>query len=146
MKAARVPEDERIDVVSIQLTDLAHIWWTNEAERLGPGPIYWDTFAEAFLEKFFPTTARYEMERRFLNLVQGNRSVDEYAAEFTRLSRFAPAHVATEEKRAEKFKMGLDTTILEHVVSLPLEYYDGVLKAACQQVIIIAILFYKTLK
>ena len=70
------------------------------------------------------------MERRFLNLVQGNRSVDEYAAEFTRLSRFAPAHVATEEKRAEKFMMGLETMILEHVVSLPLETFDGVLKAA----------------
>ena len=133
LKAARVPEDERVDVMGIQLTDLAHIWWTNETERLGPGPIYWDVFATAFLEKFFPSTARYEMERRFITLVQGNRTVDEYAAEFTRLSRFAPAHVATEEKRAEKFKMGLDFSILEHVVSLPRENFDGVLKAARQQ-------------
>ena len=133
LKAARVPEEERVDVVGIQLTDLAHIWWTNESERLGPGPIFWDVFAAVFLEKFFPSTARYEMERRFITLVQGNRTVDEYAAEFTRLSHFAPAHVADEAKRAEKFKMGLEFSILGHVVSLLLETYDEVLKAARQQ-------------
>jgi len=34
LKDARVPELDKVDVVSIQLTDLTHIWWTNEIERL----------------------------------------------------------------------------------------------------------------
>ena len=66
------------------------------------------------------------MECKFITLIQENRSVDDYAAEFTRLSRFAPAHVADEAKRAEKFMMELDFSILENVVSLQLSTYGEV--------------------
>jgi len=135
LKAARVPEADRVDVVSIQLTDLAHLWWTNEMERLGV-PATWDMFTEAFMDKFFPETAKFEMERRFTNLIQGNRSVDDYAAEFTRLSRFAPALVADEATRARRFKMGLDFSILENVVSLRLSTFGEVLIAAREQEIV----------
>ena len=135
LKAARVPEADRVDVVSIQLTDLAHIWWTNELTRL-EAPVTWETFSEAFLEKFFPETAKFEMERKFTHLTQGNRSVDEYAAEFTRLSRFAPTLVADEATRARRFKMGLNFSILENVVSLRLPTYGEVLIAAREQEIV----------
>ena len=116
LRAARVADADKVDVVSIQLTYLAHIWWTNEKERLGAEPATWDFFSESFLAKFFPDTARDEMEHRFVHLVQGNRTVDEYATEFTRLSRFAPDLVATEASRARKFLMGLDFSILENVI------------------------------
>jgi hypothetical protein len=132
LKAARVPEMDKVDVVSIQLTDIAHIWWTNEMVRIGE-PATWETFAEAFLDKFFPETAKIEMERRFTNLIQGNRSVDDYASEFTRLGRFAPALVADEASRARRFKMGLDFSILEHIISHRHMTYADVLTAARDQ-------------
>jgi len=135
LKAARISEADKVDVMGIQLTDLAHIWWTNELERLGEAAT-WDVFTKAFLDKFFPETAKFEMERRFTSLTQGSRSVDDYAAEFTRLSRFAPALVADEATRARRFKSGLDFSILENVASLRLPTFDEVLIAAREQEIV----------
>ena len=43
------------------------------------------------------------MAEQFFKLQQGNKTVDEYAAEFLRLSRFAPKFVAEEADRAERF-------------------------------------------
>ena len=54
---------------------------------------------DSFYERFFPRTARRKMEQQFINLRQRSRSIDEYAAEFLRLSRFAPYMVAEEEDR-----------------------------------------------
>ena len=62
LNAAKIPEEDRVNVVSIQLTDITHIWWTAEMERLAP-PISWKTFSESFFVKLFPTTAKVEMER-----------------------------------------------------------------------------------
>ena len=51
------------------------------------------------------------MEEQFIRLQQLNRSVDEYAAEFLRLSQFAPYMVSDEEKRASRFQHGLKMDI-----------------------------------
>ena len=84
--AARVPEADRVDVVKIQLSGMARIWWLAEESHLS-GPISWKTFSEVFLAKFFPETAKSEMEHKFINLRQAGRTVDEYATEFSKLSR-----------------------------------------------------------
>ena len=51
------------------------------------------------------------MEEQFIRLQQLNRSVDEYAAEFLRLSRFAPYIVSDEGKQASRFQQGLKMDI-----------------------------------
>ena len=61
LNAAKIPKEDQVDVVSIQLTDITHIWWTAEMERLAP--ISCKTFSESFLVKFFPMTAKAEMEQ-----------------------------------------------------------------------------------
>ena len=90
-----------MEVAKIQLKDVARTWWLTEEARLEK-PISWDQFSKGFYERFFP--AQKEMEEQFIKLQQWNRSVDEYAAEFLRLSRFAPYMVADEEKRASRFQ------------------------------------------
>jgi len=45
----------------------------------------------------------------FMRLTQGNKSMNEYLQEFNNLSRYAPSHVDTEEKKIESFKRGLNT-------------------------------------
>ena len=86
-----------MEVAKIQLKDVARTWWLAEEARLDK-PITWDQFCKIFYDRFFPTTAQKEMEEQFIRLQQWNRSVDEYATEFLRLSRFAPYMVTDEEK------------------------------------------------
>ncbi|KAA3480728.1 Zinc finger CCHC domain-containing 8 [Gossypium australe] len=45
--------------------------------------------------------------KAFLNLVQGNKSVAEYEAEFLRLSRYARGIVRTDYERCVRFEDGL---------------------------------------
>ncbi|TYK26798.1 gag-protease polyprotein [Cucumis melo var. makuwa] len=45
--------------------------------------------------------------QKFLNLEQGDRTVEQYDADFDMLSRFASEMIATEAARAEKFVRGL---------------------------------------
>ena len=65
-----------------------------------PRPVSWKTFSGVFLAMFFPNTGKMEMEKRFINLRQAEKTVDEYAVEFSKLSQFAPYIVSIEENRA----------------------------------------------
>jgi hypothetical protein len=47
----------------------------------------------------------------FLDLVQGEMSMIEYAAKFLQLSRFGLYLIPTEEKKAKKFERGLNSRI-----------------------------------
>jgi hypothetical protein len=49
--------------------------------------------------------------REFLDLVQGEMSVIEYTAKFLQLSCFGLYLILTEEKKAKKFKRGLNSRI-----------------------------------
>ncbi|CAA0814809.1 Uncharacterized mitochondrial protein AtMg00860, partial [Striga hermonthica] len=67
-------------------------------------------------EKYYPTYYRAEMERQFLSLQQGTRTVDEYEREFTRLAAFVPDLVRTEAQRAQRFIDGLYPAVRHNIV------------------------------
>ena len=129
LKAARVPKENQVEVAKIQLKDVARTWWLAEEARLEK-PVTWDQFSQSFYSRFFPATAQKEMEEQFIRLQQWNRSVDEYAAEFLRLSRFAPYMVADEEKRASRFQQGLQMDIQILLMPQQLKTYSQVLTIA----------------
>ena len=55
------------------------------------------------------------MRREFHNLKQRQMSVTEYQMEFTRLSKYAPEMLVTEEEKCRKFEDGLNDFIRAHV-------------------------------
>ncbi|CAA0807911.1 Unknown protein, partial [Striga hermonthica] len=63
------------------------------------------------------------MERQFLALRQGTRSVDEYEREFTRLRAFVPDLVSTEAKRAHHFTDGLLPAVRHNIVGHGIQTY-----------------------
>jgi len=57
LKAARVPEENQVEAVKIQLKDVARIWRLAEEGRLDK-PITWDQFSKNFYDRFFPIIAQ----------------------------------------------------------------------------------------
>ncbi|CAA0815778.1 Unknown protein, partial [Striga hermonthica] len=96
------PDRYRMLCAQIQLTGDARLWW-NAYWSMRPGEkegCTWDQFKRLIRGKYYPSYYRADMERQFLALRQGTRSVDEYEREFTRIGSFVPDLVSTEEKRA----------------------------------------------
>ena len=61
LTAARIPEANKMEVIKLQLKDVAKSWWLAEAATL-QGDITWDQFSKGFLDRFFPQTANKDME------------------------------------------------------------------------------------
>nr|DAD29946.1 TPA_asm: hypothetical protein HUJ06_031414 [Nelumbo nucifera] len=59
------------------LQGVANDWWTQEqVYEENKGNCTWDTFVKALYKHYFPKSVRQQKERKFLDLVQGNRTVD----------------------------------------------------------------------
>ncbi|KAL0561256.1 hypothetical protein IC582_001678 [Cucumis melo] len=91
------------------LTDRGTAWWETTERMLGGdvSQITWQQFKESFYVKFFSASLRDAKQQEFLNLEQGDMTVEQYDAEFDMLSHFAPEMIATEAARADKFVRGL---------------------------------------
>ncbi|CAA0821925.1 Unknown protein, partial [Striga hermonthica] len=119
------PDRYHMLCAQIQLTSDARLWWQaywcmRPGEKDG---CTWDQFKELIREKYYPSYYRADMERQFLALTQGTRTVDEYEREFTRLGAFVPDLVGTEAKRAHRFTDGLRPTVRHNIVGHGVQTY-----------------------
>ncbi|KAL0539845.1 hypothetical protein IC582_024066 [Cucumis melo] len=105
----KCPEDQKVQCAVFMLTDRGTAWWETTERMLGGdvSQITWQQFKESFYAKFFSASLRDAKRQEFLNLEQGDMTVEQYDAEFDMLSRFAPEMIATEATRADKFVRGL---------------------------------------
>ncbi|KAA0061256.1 gag protease polyprotein [Cucumis melo var. makuwa] len=85
---------------------LGTAWWETTERMLGGdvSQITWQQFKESFYAKFFSASLRDAKRQEFLNLEQGDMTVEQYDAEFDMLSRFAPEMIATEATRADNLQ------------------------------------------
>ncbi|KAA0048256.1 ty3-gypsy retrotransposon protein [Cucumis melo var. makuwa] len=80
-------------------------WW-EMIERILVGDVCQITgeqFKESFYAKFFSASLRDAKRQEFLNLEQGDRTVEHYGVDFDMLSRFASEMIANEIARVDKF-------------------------------------------
>ncbi|KAL4028604.1 hypothetical protein IC575_011805 [Cucumis melo] len=105
----KCPEDQKVQCAVFMLTDRGTAWWETTERMLGGdvSQITWQQFKESFCAKFFSASLRDAKRQEFLNLEQGDMTVEQYDAEFDMLSRFTPEMIATEAARADKFVRGL---------------------------------------
>ncbi|KAL0544325.1 hypothetical protein IC582_019438 [Cucumis melo] len=105
----KCPEDQKVQCAVFMLTDRGTAWWETTERILGGdvSQITWQQFKKSFYAKFFSASLRDAKRQEFLNLEQGDMTVEQYDAEFDMLSRFAPEMIATEAARADKFVRGL---------------------------------------
>lgn len=98
----RCPDDQKVQCAVFLLRERAAIWWQSVERMLGGNvnQITWDQFKESFYAKFLPSSLRDAKRQEFINLKQGQMTVEEYDYEFDMLSLFAPELVETEAARA----------------------------------------------
>src|SRR4051812_20984433 len=123
-------DDDRIRLASHQLDSEADQWWQDKKETVDLTGMTWQGFKTLFLDKYFPPTEREKKEEEFKSLEQRNMTVDQYLVVFTRLARYFPELVSTEEKKARKFQKGLRRDVEGRMASDRFETMEAVVLAA----------------
>ncbi|XP_028064789.1 uncharacterized protein LOC114267907 [Camellia sinensis] len=121
-------ETQNVLLATYMLKDEAQRWWI--LIRDNNGTLTWDQFREIFNEKYFPQCFQDRKVSEFQELKQGNMSIVEYEAKFTKLALFAPYMVDTDYKKARKFEGGLALDVFDRVGVLKLPKYVDVLDRA----------------
>jgi hypothetical protein len=89
-------------------------WWDTHRQTLPAGTIItWMEFKAAFRARYIPQGVMDRKKREFCNLSQGSKSVEAYQREFLELSRYAEEDIATDARRQEKFREGLNPDIID---------------------------------
>jgi len=111
----RVTSIEKAELVGYQLKDVGQVLYTQWKNNrpLRAGPISWEVFKNAFLDRFFPRVKREAKVEEFINLRQGGMSVEEYALKFTKLSKYAPSLVSNPRDEMSRFVIGVADAIEE---------------------------------
>ncbi|XP_056166327.1 uncharacterized protein LOC130137860 [Syzygium oleosum] len=106
-------DHERVTLAVYQLQDNANDWWKATKDRI---------FPEA--------SARERKLADFMRLHQGQMTVDQYEAEFARLSKFAPRMVEHPEDKARRFLDGLRADIRSQLLLVNLGTYEHIFDRA----------------
>ena len=131
-RAMECTDEEKVRFATYMLQDRAHHWWMSVERTLAAEQeaLTWQRFRTAFYSKYFPSSRLRELEREFLNLSQGTMTVDEYEAEFDRLSRFAPTLVMDAESRMRRFEEGLKPHLRRSLAAIHSTNYDDLVDRA----------------
>jgi Retrotransposon gag protein len=74
-------------------------------------PLTWTEFCTSFRARFIPYSVRESLRTQFEGLRWEGISFSEYESRFTRLSRYAPDLVATEEAQIRRFLIGVPVEV-----------------------------------
>ncbi|XP_052732468.1 uncharacterized protein LOC128196258 [Vigna angularis] len=129
--AKNCSSETRLTYSEYQLFGEAIHWWDNMKLVLQEGGeiITWEVFKNKFYAEYFPDNVRYAKEVEFLQLVQSNKLVAEYADKFKQLGRFY-TQPANEEWRCRKFKNGLRADIQLAVNPLAIKEFSALIEHA----------------
>ncbi|XP_004240669.1 uncharacterized protein [Solanum lycopersicum] len=85
-----VSTTEKAELDAYQPKGVAQTWYNQwkDSRALGGGPITWEIFKKAFLDRFFPRKQREDKSDEFINLHQEGMSVNQYRIKFIKLSKY----------------------------------------------------------
>ena len=87
------------------MNDVSHIWYTQCKENKGvnAAPITWDCISNTSIDRFFLIELTESKAQEFMNLRQGDMTVQEYGLKLNQLSRYTPHMVADSIVQINKF-------------------------------------------
>ncbi|XP_048140715.1 uncharacterized protein LOC125316432 [Rhodamnia argentea] len=123
---SRMFDAEKVTLAVYQLQEIAHDWWRATRVTVFPEGVVpnWNAFSEAFIGKFFSAAAREQKLVEFQNLRQGNMTIEQYEAEFARLSKYASRMVDNPLDKARRFRDGLQLDLRSQPGGFGLQNYE----------------------
>ncbi|XP_027177965.1 uncharacterized protein LOC113777119 [Coffea eugenioides] len=130
--ALNYTEERKVTFATFQFEGAARSWWnlmrvhweTNHTPRT------WMNFTREFNAKFLPPLIQEKREDDFIRCKQGAMSVAEYEIQFTKLSRFAPELIATEQRRVRRFVQGLNVELQESLAAVRIDTFTDAVERA----------------
>jgi hypothetical protein len=110
----------------------ASAWWANyTATRPADYQVSWTKFRSAFRAHYIPAVVMRRKCQEFMDLKQGGRSLPDYSKLFNHLAQYAPDQVDTNDKKKDRFMIGISTKLQERMalnigVSFP-EFVNNVI-------------------
>jgi hypothetical protein len=77
--------------------------------------VSWAEFHDAFRTYYIPAGVIRKKRQEFMDLKQGGRSMHDYSKQFNHLVQYAPDEVDTDEKKKDRFMIGLSTKLQERM-------------------------------
>ena len=108
--------EEKLESATSLLQDEAYQWWVSVTRTAPPERVTWRFFLDEFKKHYVGRIYLNNMWREFHNLKQRQSIVTEYLREFTRLRKYAPEMLVSEEEKCRKFEDGLSDHIRSHVI------------------------------
>ncbi|XP_069150237.1 uncharacterized protein [Solanum lycopersicum] len=96
---------KKAELATYQLKDVAQAWYVQWRDNrpLRGGPMTWEVFKKAFLDRFFPREKRESKVVEFINLLQVRMSVHVYSLKCTELSKYAHSFVSNPRDEMSHF-------------------------------------------
>jgi hypothetical protein len=112
----RCTEVQKTLFAAQQLRGDASAWWVNyTATRPADYQVSWAEFRNAFRAYYIPAGVMRKKRQEFIDLKQGGRSMHHYSKQFNHLTQYAPDQVDTDEKKKDRFMIGLSTKLQERM-------------------------------
>ncbi|KAK1649408.1 hypothetical protein QYE76_067213 [Lolium multiflorum] len=132
MDASVMTLEDRVVYVAFQLKGLADDWWEGVRAAWSPahGQLTWDVFVKQFTRKYYPTSFKEKMDVALRNIKQGDKTVDEYETEFSKIVHFVEHINRNDCEKARRFFEGLSSEY-RHVMGAnrPNDYFTVVEQA-----------------
>lgn len=119
-RITRVLDEDQVNYATAMFTDRALTWWDATYETLSADEkkaMSWEAFKVKFHNQYCPYDLQRRLEKEFLELRQGSRSVNDYETEFNKKARFASRFLTSERERIEHFVDGLRREIRDLVAN-----------------------------
>jgi hypothetical protein len=108
-----------------QLHGTAQTWWDHFlAMQPVDHVVEWGEFKAAFRGHHKPADIMDHKLNEFLALIQGGRTVLQYAQAFNDLCHYADYHADTDEKKRDRFRRGLSTKLRDHLNTVRVNSYN----------------------
>jgi hypothetical protein len=131
----RVCSDEaKVRFATQQLRGPVQTWWDHFLVMQPVDHVVeWREFKAAFRGHYIPAGIMDRKLNEFLALIQGNRTMLQYAQVFNDLCQYVGYHTDTDEKKRDRFRRGISTKLRDRLNIVRANIYNELVNMAISQ-------------